>query len=195
MALVIKSDTPELHLVYGEVYAPDRPDSQGEFMRADEIRKMAHDFARREMQKSIDTNHDNEVKDQQELCIVETFIARKGDPDFIEGSWVIGMHVPDEKLWEQIKKGDINGFSMEAFVTRHDQECEIDMPDEITGLTSKSEDHTHKFAVKYDDDGLFQGGATDLVNGHFHQIVAGTHTQMADGHSHRFSSVDVINIA
>lgn len=194
MTLVIKSDTPELHLVYGEVYAPDRPDAQGEFMRKDEIRKMAHDFARKMLQKSIDTMHDNDVVEEKDLCIVETFIARKDDPDFLEGAWVIGMHVPDEELWAKIKKGEINGFSMEAMVVRHDFEGEVELPEQITGNTSKSEEHTHTFAVKYDEDGLFKGGTTNTVNGHMHEIVAGTHTEIANGHNHRFSSVDALTV-
>jgi hypothetical protein len=194
MALVIKSDTPELHLVFGEVYSPDRPDSQGEFMRADEIRKMAHDFSRRLMQKSIDNMHDNKVDEDLNHCIVETFIARKGDPDFIEGSWVIGMHIPDEGTWEKIKKGEINGFSMEAMVVRHDFTGEADVPESITGVTSKSEDHTHTFNVKYDKMGIFQGGQTSVDQGHSHEIVAGTHTEIANAHSHRFSSVDSLSV-
>jgi len=190
--IVLKTDKPDEHLVYGEVYAPNRPDAQGEFMRAEEIKKMAHNFVRKGRMSSIDVMHDNHVVPG--LCIVESYIAKKGDPDFIEGSWVIGMHVPDETLWQQIKKGEINGFSMEAMINRDEQELEIDVPPVVTGITSKSEEHQHKFYVTYDDEGNFRGGTTDFVNGHTHQIVAGTHTQKADGHSHRFSSVDTIEI-
>ena len=32
----------------------------------------------------------------------------------------------------------------------------------------------------------FKGGVTDVINGHSHSIVAGTHTQDAEGHRHRF---------
>lgn len=190
--LVFKADQPEQHLAYGEVYAPDRPDAQGEFMRADHIQKMAHEFVRKGRMQQIDVMHNNQLVDG--LCIVESFIARKGDPDFIEGSWVIGMHVPDEDLWSQIKKGEINGFSMEALVTRHPQDVQIDLPPVVTGMTSKSEDHEHKFFVSYKDDGSFRGGITDFVNGHQHKILAGTHTEEVAGHSHRFSSVDVLKI-
>ena len=42
--LVVKSE--EQQIVYGEVYAPNRPDAQGEYMTAVEIRKMAHEFIR-----------------------------------------------------------------------------------------------------------------------------------------------------
>jgi hypothetical protein len=190
--LVTKADQPWQRLVYGEVYAPDRPDAQGEFMRADQIQKMAHKFARDLRLNQIDVMHDNQVVDAN--CIVESFIARKGDPDFIEGAWVIGMHIPDDELWNKILKGEINGFSMEALVTRHPQEVQLDLPPVVTGMTSKSEEHEHKFYVSYKDDGSFRGGTTDFVNGHQHKILAGTHTEDAAGHSHRFSSVDVLRI-
>ena len=190
--VVIKGDTPEQHLVYGEVYAPDRPDAQGEFMRAEEIQKAAHNFIAQGRVKKIDVMHDNKIVEGP--CIVESFIARKGDPDFIEGSWVIGMHIPNEDLWQAIKKGDINGFSMEAMVTRHDTNAEMDVPPVVSGMTSKSDDHVHKYYVTYDDNGAFKGGTTDFVQGHTHAIVAGTHTQTVGGHSHRFSSVDTLKI-
>ena len=190
---------PEQHMAFGEVYAPDRPDAQGEFMRADEIRKMAYEFAKNGRLQSIDVMHDNNVEPGR-AYIVESFIARKGDPDFIEGAWVIGMYIPDDQLWDSVKKGEINGFSMEALVTRHEQETEIHMPPVVTGRTSKSgagdvAPHEHRFFVSYDGDGKFRGGVTDSDLGHSHQILAGTHTETTMGHSHRFSSVDDMKIA
>ena len=188
--LVIKSE--EQQIVYGEVYAPNRPDAQGEYMTREEIRKMAHEFIRSGKMSSIDVLHDNKVV--KGSCVVESFVADEGDTRFIPGSWVIGMHVPDGGLWQRIKKGEINGFSMEALVTRHDRDVNVEIPPVVTGLTSKSDGHEHKFYVAYDADGQFKGGVTDTVNGHYHQILAGTHTQKADGHTHRFSSVDSIHI-
>lgn len=192
MTIICKGDKPDQQLVYGEVYAPNKPDAQGEFMRAPEIEAMAHEFVRKGRMSQIDVMHDNRVVPG--LCIVESFIARKGDPDFLEGAWVIGMHVPDTGLWEKIKKGEINGFSMEAMVSRHEQEFSVEVPPVVTGMTSKSEDHEHQYYVSYDDNGAFRGGTTNLVNGHTHQIVAGTHTQTVNGHNHRFSSVDSLVI-
>ena len=189
---VVKTDAPDQQLVFGEVYSPDRPDAQGEFMRAPEIERMAHEFVRKGRVGQIDVMHDNRVVPG--LCIVESFIARKGDPDFLEGAWVIGMHVPDEQLWQKIKKGEINGFSMEAMVSRHDQDLQIDVPPVVTGRTSKSEDHEHQYYVTYDDAGRFKGGTTDMAAGHLHTIIAGTHTQTVNSHSHRFSSVDSLRI-
>lgn len=189
-SLTIKSE--EQQIVYGEVYAPNRPDAQGEYMTAGDIRKMAHEFVRKGKMAQIDVMHGNKLVSG--ASVVESFIADATDSRFLPESWVIGVHVPDSGLWNSIKKGDINGFSMEALVTRHDQDVDVEIPPVVTGLTSKSENHEHKFFVTYDAKGEFKGGVTDTVNGHFHSIVAGTHTQDAAGHRHRFSSVDNIRI-
>ena len=190
MSMVLKSE--EQQIVYGEVYSPMRPDAQGEYMTAVEIRKMAHEFIRSGKMGQIDLMHGNKVL--KGSSVVESFVSDAGDVRFLPDSWVIGVHIPDPMLWASIKKGEINGFSMEALVTRHDTDVEIEIPPVVTGMTSKSEDHEHKFFVTYDDKGQFKGGMTDVVNGHSHVIVAGTHTQDAAGHRHRFSSVDNVRI-
>lgn len=188
--LIVKSE--DQHLIYGEVYAPDRPDAQGEYMTRIEIQKMAHEFLRSAKCNQIDVLHDNKVV--KGCAVVESFLAADNDPTFIPGAWVIGMHVPDDGLWNRVKKGEINGFSMEALVTRHTKDVEVEIPPVVTGTTSKSEGHEHTFYVTYDEKGQFKGGVTDLVNGHRHVIIAGTHTQPVNGHSHRFSSVDTVRV-
>lgn len=190
MSMVLKSE--DQHLVFGEVYAPNRPDAQGEYMTAVDIQKMAHEFIRAGKMAQIDLMHGNKIVSG--ASVVESFVADEGDSRFLPGSWVIGVHIPDPHLWNAIKKGEINGFSMEALVTRHDMEVDVDIPPIVTGLTSKHEDHQHKFFVAYDEKGQFKGGVTDTVRGHYHSIVAGTHTQDAAGHRHRFSSVDNVRI-
>lgn len=64
----------------------------------------------------------------------------------------------------------------------------------IKGTTSLHEEHMHQFFVTYDEDGNFLGGTTDEVDGHTHVIKAGTVTEESNGHRHRFSSVDNIEI-
>lgn len=187
-----QEEAQELRLIYSEVYAPNRPDSQGEFMRPDTIMKAAHSFVKAGRLTSIDKEHDNVLLDG--VQVVESFVARKGDPDFIEGAWVVGIHVDNDAIWKAVKNGEVNGLSLEAFVQRDEQEVTVEIPGLITGHTSKSEDHEHVFYVTYDNNGNFEGGVTDVVDGHRHTIVAGTVTEKVNGHSHRFSSVDGIEI-
>lgn len=194
MKYIVRKDEEgvEHRLVYGEVYAPNRPDSDGEFMTAEQIMKMAHEFVRKQRTDQVDTHHDNEVVPG--VVVVESFLARKGDPDFIEGAWVVGVHVNDDDTWEKVKKGELNSFSMEALVMREEVEIEIEIPPVVSGLTSKTEAHVHKFYVTYDANGKFKGGTTDEVDGHKHSIIAGTITEEVQGHRHKFSAVDDIEI-
>lgn len=186
-------DPPEQHMIYGEVYAPNRPDAQGEFMTKETIRKMAHDFIRSGRMGQIDVMHNNKVV-KGGVCIVESWIAPDDDAVFIPGSWVIGMHVPHEALWAAAKSGELNGFSLEAMVIKEEKEVSLEIPAVVSGSTSVTADHEHKFFVTYDSEGLFKGGKTDKVNDHMHEILAGTHTETTEDHSHRFSSVDGIEI-
>lgn len=191
--LVLKEDTAdkELQVVYAEVYAPGRPDAQGEYMTRESIQKACHDFSKSGRHKCIDIQHDNKVL--KGACVVESFVARDDDAVFIPGSWVVGMYLPDE-AWARVKKGELNGFSMEALVAKEDREVELEIPDVVEGLTSKDQEHTHRFYVKYDDSGKFLGGYTDEVDGHHHDILAGTHTETVADHSHKFCSVDNVRI-
>ena len=190
--LVVKGeDAADQRLVYGEVYIPNVPDSDGEFMDAETIHKMAHDFMRKQLTKSIDIQHNNQLTDG--VQVVESFIARKGDPDFVEGAWVLGVHINDDEVWGKVKKGEINGFSLEAYVTKSPSELTLNVPPMLQGKTSKAADHEHEFFASYDPVGNFLGGRTSIVNGHQHAIKRGTLTEQVDGHSHTFSFVELLN--
>jgi len=180
------------HLVWGVVYAPMVPDADGEYMDAETIRKMAYNFMRAQKNDKIDIQHTNKLSEGAR--VVESFIARKGDPDFPEGAWVAGVHIPDEATWQKVKRQEINGFSIEAFVQKKVMDVEVDLPAVMQGKTFKSEDHDHEFYVGYDESGKFIGGRTNLVNGHQHVIKRGTLTEEASGHTHRFSHLSGFNI-
>lgn len=178
----------EQQLVYGEVYAPTVPDSQGDFMSREEIQKMAHEFMRRGLVSKIDVQH---TREESGCYVVESFIARDDDPIFIPGSWVIGVKVPDPLVWSLVKTGELNGFSLDGEGVRVDTVLEINVPDVISGETDESDGHKHTFFVKYDSNGKFLGGWTDVgPDGYRHEILRGTLTELANGHAHRFSFVE-----
>lgn len=184
----IKKTSDTLQTFWCEVYVPLVPDSEGDFMRPDEVRKTAWDFlARSQLSGAVDREHDLEDTGS---VIVESFVAREGDPDFIEGAWVVGIHIPDEELWAQIEKGEINGISMWGLGIREQRAVKIEIPEVVKGETETAAGHTHTFEVSYADDGTFLGGRTSEVNGHRHDIISGTTTEKADGHSHRFAYVE-----
>ncbi len=191
MECLIRKTYDELQIVYGEVYAPNVPDVHGEFMTPVEVRKMAHLFMTKQILDQCDTNHDNALNGS---IVVESFIAREDDSIYIPEAWVIGMHVPDDEMWQQIKSGEINGFSMEAFVHMREKVIEIEVPDVLGGVTVEADGHSHRFTVKFDDDGNFLGGSTASNAGHSHKIQRGTVTEAADGHTHRYSIAEEVNV-
>ena len=79
----IKKLDQDEQIVFGEVYAPDFPDSQGDYMSAREIKKMAYNFLQKGNVSNIDTNHSQVPNGSR---VVESFIAREGDPIFTPGA-------------------------------------------------------------------------------------------------------------
>ncbi len=197
----VKKADEEMRVVWGEVYIPDIPDTQDEFMTAVEIEKMAHKFLMDGLAVgAIDVQHDGDIR--QECYVVESFIARKNDPDFIEGAWVAAVKILDDDLWSDVKSGKLNGFSMQASVFVTDRIVTLEIPPEVKGLTqiaSDGDDHRHEYLVRFDSKGDFQGGVSNVVNGHKHSIRRRSITEMstdavnkelADGHFHRYTLVD-----
>lgn len=186
----IKKVDEDKQLAYGEVYVPMIPDSQGDFMTAVEIEKMSHQFMKDGLLRGVDTQHD--LQDNGAV-VVESFIARKDDPDFIHEAWVAAVWVPDE-IWPLVKSGELGGFSMYGSGERTPTMITIEIPDNgiIKGDTDTAEDHTHTYFVKYDDEGNFLGGETNAVDGHSHKIIKGTTTEKADDHRHRFSFIEAL---
>lgn len=99
-------------LVYAEVYLPDVEDAHGHSMTAEEIEKMAHGFLKNRRSTNIDVNHDNNV--DYGCAMVESFIARAGDPDYMPGAWVGVVKVDNDEIWRMVKEGEITGFSFEG---------------------------------------------------------------------------------
>lgn len=185
----IKKADADQQIVYGEVYIPEVPDAHGEFMTSETIQKMAHEFLRNLRVHNIDTEHDNI---ENGSYVIESFIARKGDPDFIEGAWVVGVKIVDTEVWGKVRKGELNGFSIQAKVLKTPREVEVEVPEYVQGGTEDAADgHNHTFTVYFSEDGRFMGGSTDVVAGHSHDIKRGTVTELADDHSHRFAFVEL----
>ena len=194
--LKIKKVDEELQIIYAEVYAPDLPDSQGDFMKTEEIRKIAHGFLVAGRGRQIDRQHDNR---RVGADLVESFIARDGDPDFIFGAWVVGIQLGDVE-WQAVKDGEINGLSFEGFVHARGAVLEIELPDQIEGITkvaNEAKPHDHKFVVTFSKEGDVLGEALAGKGdaNHTHKIVRPTLTE--DGPNgepaHRFSFLEALN--
>lgn len=129
----INKEDEEQQLVYGVVYEPNVEDAHGDVMSATEIEKAAHKFVKDS--RNIDTQHDFESGVGE---VVESYIAPTdftlGEQDIVKGSWVLVTKANDE-IWEEIKKGEITGYSMAGTAETIEKE-QKEKP------VSKSEDDT-----------------------------------------------------
>lgn len=185
MQVQFKKSDEELQIVWAELYIPDVPDSDNDFMSREQVMKMSYSWMAKGITRCIDIEHNCENTDS---LVVESFIARDNDPDFIPGSWVVGVHIPNKELWGAVKKGEYNGFSMYGLAGRGETK-DIEIPAEVEGVTKSENGHSHNFSVAYGPKGEFIGGATDDAAGHYHIIKNGTVTEEANGHRHKFDVV------
>jgi hypothetical protein len=104
---------PELRVVWGVALEPDLPDSQGDVITADEIRKAAWNF----MEAGVlnpDVNHD--LSPRPGAHLVESWVPDAdttiGGRLVRKGSWVVAYRIHDDALWQAIRKGELTGFSI-----------------------------------------------------------------------------------
>nr|WGD68744.1 XkdF-like putative serine protease domain-containing protein [Bacillus subtilis] len=107
---VLAKEADEQKLVYGIVYEPDTVDAHGDFMTAAEIEKTAHGFLKdaREIDKQDDFQ--GGVGEVVESYVAPADFEMNGET-IKKGSWVL-VTKASEEVWEQIKKGEITGYSM-----------------------------------------------------------------------------------
>ncbi len=105
-------------LVYGPALIPDYEDTQGDIITADEIRKAAHNFMLDSQTLGIEHRIIN-----VDIRVIESYIAPAdmvlGSSTVKKGTWVIGAKILNEKIWEEVEKGNLQGFSIEGYGTRY----------------------------------------------------------------------------
>ncbi len=181
-------------VILAELLIPDTPNCYGDIYTKEAIREFMYQFAAQGY--GLDINHDNVDVQGAGMVVVESFIARPGDPNFIEGSWVIGLKILDDDIWEAVLSGELNGYSFEAsclmtpiVITNlaDRQIVGVTMPDLVDG-------HAHGFLVILDPLNNVISGATDIADSHTHRIVRHTTTEesiTSSGreHKHRYAVV------
>ena len=175
---VIKAQNDEKQIVYGEVYIPNRVDTDHETVSKDDVEQMAWRFLAALKTDKIDLQH-NLIESGCE--VVESFIAREGWKPWVEGAWVLGVKCTDE-VWEGVKKGEFNGFSFYGTSQKSPAKVLVEVAKQIAGTTEENTEdilppHEHTFVVNLDNNGNIVTGKTDLVMEHSHPIVKGTATE------------------
>jgi hypothetical protein len=171
-----------------EVLVPDTPNVFNDYWTKENIRLAAYEFMKRGY--GIDLEHDN-IDITGSVYVVESFIARANDPDFIEGSWVIAMYIADDAIWQDILDGKINGYSYEAMVSFLSATLQVVDDGIRQGITEPDpiDGHTHVFMVMVDINNRPVDGGTSITGDHSHTISTHTVTDESAGHVHRYNLV------
>lgn len=119
-----KAAAVEKQIVLGIVLEPGTKrdgtvdDSQGSVISADEIERAAHLWLARFQNRGL--QHKKIVNSKVE--IYESYIApvdmKIGGRQIKKGTWLLMYHILDSDLWEQVKNGEITGFSMGGFAKK-----------------------------------------------------------------------------
>lgn len=117
----------EKHIVMGAVLIPDKPiyrnqDGEEFYIQfsAETIEKLAHQYLAKDRVYSFTQQHEDVADD---IYVVETWLKTSENDkskdygiDVPIGSWLMAAKVENEEIWAKIKSGEMNGFSIEAFV-------------------------------------------------------------------------------
>ena len=109
---VLKADD-EARVVYGIVLEPDVEDSQGDVVSKEDVEIAAHRYL---YQQGLAIGDQHAKMAPETVRPVESYIApcdfSMGGQVVKAGSWVLAAHVPDDNLWEQVKKGHKGAWSV-----------------------------------------------------------------------------------
>ena len=110
--LIKGADPGDERFVLGIVLEPDIVDAQGDTYSIDEVRQAAHRFM--EEFGGLGLMHQMRVNDQ--VKILESYLApgevELGGVAVRKGTWLLAVHVLSDQLWEQVKSGQLTGFSI-----------------------------------------------------------------------------------
>jgi hypothetical protein len=188
LKLIKEVTKTEDQVVYGEVYVPNRVDTDHEAMSPDDVEKAAWEFLSTGKTSKIDIQHDLAESGCQ---VVESFIARDGWEPWVEGAWVMGVKCPND-IWKLVKSGDLNGFSFYGTSKKVPAKVLVEVAKQITGVTEKNVEeilppHEHTFLINLDNKGNIVSGRTDVVMEHSHAVKHGTATEEELDHRHRLA--------
>jgi DNA adenine methylase len=106
------ADPGDERFVLGVVLEPEVVDAQGDIYSAEEVRQAAHRFM--EEFGGLGLMHQLRVNDQ--VKVLESYLVPAdcelaGAP-VRKGTWLLGVRVLSDDLWEQVKTGQLTGFSI-----------------------------------------------------------------------------------
>ena len=115
---VVKADD-EKQILFVPVLVPDVEDAQGDIVLKEDVEDTANrflvEYAAGEAELGLDHR---ETLDRTQAVIVQSWTekvdATYGTDTIPEGTWMLGIHIPDEAIWKSAKEGDRTGASIEG---------------------------------------------------------------------------------
>ena len=124
----LSSVNEERRMLYGAALVPDKKilrydrESNEEYyiyFERDTIYKCAHLFLKKHLQNAHSLEHQMPIDG---CVVVESWIIEDASKDkanhfgmdLPDGTWMLGVHVEDDKIWDHVKSGSITGFSIEG---------------------------------------------------------------------------------
>ena len=118
------------------------------------IEKMMKKYFKENKIHKVNVNHDSKQK-KDRVFMMESYIV--GDrnesrlfPNLPDGSWVATYYVDNDDLWEKIKDGEYNGFSLEGyFIEKYEDEMIERINEQLERIVnSKDSDETKEEKIK-----------------------------------------------
>ena len=105
-------DPDDERFVLGVVLEPEVVDAQGDIYSAEEVRQAAHRFM--EEFGGLGLMHRFQVNGQ--VKVLESYLAPAdiaiGEVRVRKGTWLLAVRILSDELWEQVKDGQLTGFSI-----------------------------------------------------------------------------------
>ena len=115
----------------------------------DTIEKMMKKYFKENKIHKVNTNHDpRQQKDgiyMMESYIVGDRTDSKIFPELPEGSWVATYYVDNDEVWQKIKDGEYNGFSLEGyFIEKYEDDMIERITEKLQSILESNIDDTSK---------------------------------------------------
>lgn len=158
----------EQRMIYTPVLIPEqriyREDENGSpyqiYFTKDTIREAAHDFVSAKLVDNFNNEHQEEQK-LKGISLVENWIiedpesdkASKLGFDLPEGTWMAGIKIKDNQVWQKVKNGTYKGISIEGLFDNYTakfNQVKMENSNESKTLAEKVESGLQKLSEKID---------------------------------------------
>lgn len=140
----------EKRLIIGPALIPYKPiiryDDDGNdyyaYFSPETIKQIAHNFLAKKHNNNVTYNHERPLPEGIELY--ESWVVENKDDKINTiygfqlpvGTWCLAYHVSDDKIWDDIKNGKLNGYSIEAILneiqlSKNEEDIDVKLIEEL----------------------------------------------------------------